>query len=106
MTTILILLQMEAAGSNESLREIFDDSEHEMVMLETGCKKVLSMLALSDKASLQATLKTHMLLKVKPELDQFMDGLGICGVLNATRVHPMLMAPYFVRVPLDLSAGM
>ena len=77
MNTILILLQMEAAGSNESLREVFDDIEHEMVMLETGYKKVLSMLALSDKASLQATLKTHMLLKVKPELDRFMDGLAI-----------------------------
>jgi hypothetical protein len=95
---------MEAADNDERLREVFDDSEHETVMLETGCRKVLSQVALSDKASLQATLKTHMLLKVKAELDQFVEGLTVCGVLDVVRAHPMLMASYFVHVPLDLSA--
>jgi hypothetical protein len=47
-----------------------------------------------------------MLLKVKAELDQFVEGLTVCGVLDVVRAHPMLMASYFVHVPLDLSAGM
>ena len=103
--TNVVFLQLEAADSDESLRQVFDDSEHELVMLETGCKKVLSMLTLSDRASLQATLKAHLLLRVKAELDQFAKGLTMCGILDSIRKHPMVMAPYFVRVPLDLSAG-
>ena len=60
------------------------------------------MLMLSDKASLQATL---LLLQVKAELDQFVKGLTMCGILDSVQKHPMMMAPYFVHVPLDLSAG-
>lgn len=105
MATILFLPQLEAADSDDCLREVFDDSEYELVMLDTGCRKVLSQLVLSDKASLQATLKTHMLLKVKPELDQFIEGLKVCGVLDSARQYPLLMARFFVHVPLDLSAG-
>lgn len=38
----------------------------------------------SDKTSIENTLKTHMLMKIKPELDQFVKG---CGILEATRKY-------------------
>lgn len=103
--TSLFLLQLEAAESDECLRDVFDDSDNELMILETGYKKPLSLLVLSDKASLQATLRAQVLLKVKPELDQFMEGLALCGVLDFVRRHPMLMACYFTRSPVDLCTG-
>ncbi len=35
---------------------------------------------------------------LSPELDQFADGLNVCGVLK-------LMAPFFTHIPVELGAG-
>ncbi len=72
------------------MRGIFDDPDHELAILETGYRKPLSVLSVSDKAAVASTLKTHVLARVKPELDQFADGLNICGVLEAAHsfFHP------------------
>ena len=88
------------------MRAIFEDPDYELVLLETGFRKPVSSLCLLDKGVVANTLKAHLLSRVKPELDQFSEGLGVCGVLEAVRRHPELMAPYFTHVPVELSAGM
>ena len=88
------------------MQGLFDDPDHELTLLETGYRKPLSSLGLSDKTAVANTLKTHVLARVKPELDQFAEGLSVCGVLEAVRNHPDLMAPFFTHVPVELRAGM
>ena len=87
------------------MREIFDDPDHELAILETGYRKPLSILSVSDKAAVASTLKTHVLARVKPELDQFADGLNSLGVLEAVKSHPQLMTPFFTHIPVVLRAG-
>ena len=66
------------------------------VLLVTGYRKAICYLRLDDKVRLKAALiDYHCLLKVKAEMDQFMDGLADCGVLEHIRQYPDLMRPLF-----------
>ena len=91
--------------TDQALRGTFDDPDHELLLLETGFRKPLSALVMSDVAVIRRTVKNHMLMRVKAELDQFMKGLAVCGVAHAIRRHPELMAPRFVHTPVQLSRG-
>ena len=42
-----------------------------MLMLETGYKKPLCSLVLTDREAIENILKVHLLTRVKGELDQF-----------------------------------
>ena len=103
---LLIFLQLEAAESEESLRAIFEDSNHQLAMWETGYRKPFSSLQLGDREELQMTLKVHMLARIKPELDQFREGLKACGILEAMQARSTLMEPLFTYSPSDLTAGL
>ena len=103
---LFFLLQLDAAHSDDEVRDIFDDPDHELVMLETGYRKPLSSLAVSDKEAVQKTLKTHLLARVKPEMDQFCEGLDVCGILENIRKYSSLMTSFFIYTPMDLTAGM
>lgn len=96
---------MEAADSDESLRAAFEDSSHELLILETGYRKPLSMLTMSDQQDLVKMLKAHILFRVKPELDQFRNGLKTCGILEAVESHLELMSPLFTCTRCDLTGG-
>lgn len=66
------------------------------ILLVTGYRKAICGLTLDDKAGLNAALiDYHCLLKVKAKMDQFMDGLADCGVLEYIRQFPYLMRPLF-----------
>ncbi len=56
---------------------MFKNPDHESALLETGYRKPLFTLVMAD------TLKAQVLLKVKPELDQFCEGLSTCNVNNS-----------------------
>ena len=48
----------------------------------------------------------HCILKVKAEMDQFLDGLSIFGILDAVRAKPDVMKPLFVmQSSKKISAG-
>ena len=42
-----------------------------------------------------AMLKANVFLRVIPELNQFMEGLKICGLLDIILEYKDLMAPFF-----------
>lgn len=88
------------------MREVFDDSDFELALLETGYRKPLATLNLSDKVGIQKTLKMHTIVRVKPEMDQFLEGLAVCGILEGVQRFSALMAPCFTFAPVDLTAGM
>lgn len=85
---------------------MFGRSEFELVLWETGYKKPLSSLGLTDREVLMSTLQVHVLSRVKAELDQFRDGLGMFGVLKAMETHSALMAPLFTHTWEMLTSGL
>lgn len=88
-----------------AMRVLFDNADFALMILETGYKKPLASLVLSDKPAIISVLKSHMLMKVKAELDQFCEGLGTCGILSFIRLHPSVMSSCFIHTPVDLTAG-
>lgn len=91
--------------SDESLRAVFDNEDFQLAILETGYRKALSMLVMPDKPIIENILKAHVLLRVKPELDQFGEGLRLCGVWDSAIRYPELMAHRFTYVEVDLNTG-
>ncbi len=82
-----------------AVRTVFEDEDCVSLLLETGFHKPLLSLTVADKPSICTTLKYyHAFVKVKAELDQFVEGLKALGVLELTRKHPDLMRPLFVDV--------
>ena len=62
------------------------------MLYATGYHKPVNSLAVEDKADLQSVLLDyHCFLKVKSEMDQFVEGLGTTGVLNFLRNSPSTM---------------
>ncbi len=55
-------------------------SDYYLVLLETAFRKPLSTLVMADIDVIQKTLQNHLLMRVKAELDQFLEGLAVCGV--------------------------
>ena len=89
------------------MKVLFNIEEAADVLLVTGYRKAICDLRLNDKVSLKAALiDYHCLLKVKAEMDQFMDGLADCGVLEYIRQFPDLMRPLFTDCSTkQLTAG-
>ena len=62
-----------------ALQAIFDDSATADIVLETGYRKPLGTV--SDKEEIIRVLKRyHTLIKVKAEIDQFIEGLQCLGL--------------------------
>ena len=76
------------------------------VLLETGYRKAICRLELSDKISLRSTLVDyHCMLKVKALMDQFAEGLQELHVLDMMRKHSDIMRPFFVDECRPFTAG-
>ena len=76
------------------------------VLLEHGCSKGLINLKKCDVPGLVKNMAIGCnLLKIKAELDQFMDGLNEAGVLKYIQQHPKLFRPMFVAQANPLCAG-
>ena len=67
----------------------------------------LAFVTLCDVDTMVRTIALHhVLLKAKAEMDQFMQGLNVLGVLTAMKAHPNLFEAYFsIDVKSSLTAG-
>ena len=68
------------------------------VTVTTGyCSWPLSLLNCDNKPCIKKAIRDyHTLVKIKPELDQFLDGLKTLNVLQTMKMYPSLMSPLFV----------
>lgn len=94
-------MQIDCAESDMKLRDVFDDDEgngdNGLLLLETGYRKPLSSLGCEDKPCIKKAIRDyHTLVKIKPELDQFSDGLETLNVLPMMKKYPSLMSSLFV----------
>ena len=91
-------LQIDSAEGDDQLRSLFNDTDNESILLETGFRLALCRLTCADKEVIKSAIRDyHSLIKIKTELDQFSDGLKMLGVLQAVKEHPDLMAPLFTK---------
>ena len=86
--------------TDEELRFLFseentDKGENDTFIIETGYRKPLCRLTMEDVPGLKQTLRDHVLVNVKAELDQFSEGLNTLGVLEKVKKYPSLMSPLF-----------
>ena len=85
---------------------LFSVDEAAGVLLETGFRKAICNLGLSDKASLRSTIVDyHCMLKVKASMDQFAEGLQELHVLDVMKKHPDVMRQFFVDECRPFTAG-
>ena len=76
------------------------------VLLECGYAKPLSKLKAIDVPQLIKNATLHStILKIKSELDQFIDGLNEAGILHSIRQYPDFFRPLFVSSGTAISAG-
>ena len=76
------------------------------ILVECGYTKPLCTLKLNDVSQLIKNATLHSaILKIKSELDQFVDGIDEAGVLDSIRKYPDLFRPLFVSSGTTLSSG-
>ena len=89
-------LQIDDAETDDEIKVLLSVDEVSEYLVVTGYRKAICNLGVMDKGSLKAALLDyHCLLKVKAEMDQFMDGLNDVGVLEYIRKYPDLLKPLF-----------
>ena len=76
---------------------VFGVDEVSALLMETGYRKPLIHLTVSDKPGLRAALLDyHCVLKVKAAMDQYAEGLQQLKVLDLMRKYPLLTNPFFI----------
>ena len=91
-------------SSNTSLQDI--TNKHFDLLLESGFTKSPMLLKLEDRPSMvHAITLQHSLLYCKAEVDQFMEGLAACGVLEAIRKYPGILRSFYSNITKKLTSG-
>ena len=97
---------MNSVAGADGLIQLFSDEANASLLLETGFRKPLCLLTMSDREIISSTMRLYYtLVKVKAETDQFMDGLKTLGVLQMVKKFPDLMKPVLVKQSTKLHKG-
>jgi hypothetical protein len=92
-----IIEKLDVADSNEKVREIFENNEASDMLYITGFKKATQKLTFEDRATLKSVLiDYHCIVKVKAEMDQFIEGIATTDVLRLMRHSPAKFKCLFV----------
>ena len=95
------------AENDDDIKLCFSIDEGATLLYDTGYRKSLCSLKLSDRhAVLGALLDYHLMIKVKAEMDQFKEGLQSLGYLECLQSNPSLWKEYFLDSSVPLTAGM
>ena len=86
-------MQIGCTESDIELRDVFDDDkgngDNGLLLLEAGYRKPFSSICCGDKPCIKEAISDyHTLIKIKPELDQFSDGLKTLNVLSMMKNIP------------------
>ena len=85
---------------------MFHVDEATEFLYATGYTKPILSLGLDDKDNIQSILIAyHCFLKVKSEMDQFIEGLRVTGVLGFVQESPSALRDMFVFTEKKLTAG-
>ena len=94
------------AENDDDIKLCFSIDEGASLLFETGYRKAVCSMTLSDRpAVLSALLDYHLMIKVKAEMDQFKEGLQTLGFLEVVQSDPLLWDEYFLDKSMPLTAG-
>lgn len=93
--------------TNDDIKVIFSVDEAFELLYATGFRKAVCDLTLEDTAIIKSSLiDYHCILKVKAEMDQFLEGLESLGIIDAIKSQPEVMKPLFVaEISKTITAG-
>ena len=94
---IVCLLQIKRAEDSVQLKAVLAIDEVQDLLLQTGFRKPVTLLAIADKEVLSAIIDFHFMAKVKCVMDQFMEGLKAVGLLAKIQLQPAVWEPMFVH---------
>jgi hypothetical protein len=101
-----IIEKIHEAQTDEHLQSLFVEGDAQDYLLNTGFRKPIQQLSLMDKSTIESSLiDYHCFIKVKAEMDQFMEGLDQLGILSVIRSSPELVKELFVCPMFELTAG-
>jgi quinol-cytochrome oxidoreductase complex cytochrome b subunit len=91
------------ANSDDELQMLFEDVSVSDVLLQTRFRKPISSLHVFNKQEvIDVIINYHLMMKVKCEMDQFLDGLQTYGLLDKFRKNPSLWKTLFIHSPSKL----
>ena len=97
---------MTQAENDDDIKLCFSIDEGASLLNETGCRKAVCSLKLSDRPALLGALLDYLLMiKVKAEMDQFKEGLQTLGYLEVLQSNPSMWEEYFLDADVPLSTG-
>jgi len=106
MLYLLSFNQLKSANSDEQIQAVFEDTENQILLLETGCHMLLSSLKVRDREYLIALLLDyHCIIKPKAAIDQFIEGLQCSGIMHYVKCYPDVMKPLFCKKKEQLTTG-
>ena len=100
---IIDICQVEDAETNDDVKVIFSVDEASELLYATGFRKAVCDLTLEDTSMIKSSLiDYHCILKVKAEMDQFLEGLTSLGILDAVKSQPDVMKPLLLKILKEL----
>ena len=99
--------QLQSAETDEDVQISLAVDEVMELLLATGFRRPLALLGLKDVDDLVGfLLEYHLFVKVKAEIDQFVEGLMTLGFLGHLRKNPSLWQNFFVLSEDKLTPGL
>ena len=96
----LVIIQIGEAETDEQLKLVFDQEPEQSLVYDTGYNKAMCLITLNDNKCLKTALRDHYsVIKIKAEVDQFIEGLRTLDVLDCIKKCPALMRQLFCYQP-------
>ena len=97
---------MNSVAGADGLIQLFSDEANTSLLLDTGFRKPLCLLTMSNQKIISSTMRLYFtLINVKAETAQIMDGLKTLGVLQLVKRFPDIMKPVLVKQSIKLHKG-
>lgn len=94
------------AENDDDMKVCLSIDEASSLLNETGYRKAVCSIKLSDRPSvIGALLDYHLMIKVKAEMDQF-KGLQTLGYLEVLQSDPSVWEDYFINANRPLTTGL
>ena len=90
--------------NDDEMKELYSTKLNEFY--EIGIMKLIHSLRVSDKETFIQMMTVTELLTIKPEIDQFKQGMECLGIVSAIQWYPDLFKGFFtVEKKILLTAG-
>lgn len=99
-------IQLSDTDNDNTLAEILTEERWQTLLLDTGYRKPLAQVHTIDLLNITRTLRNfYTIIRVKPEIDQLLEGLSYLKVLEYIKKYPDIFLPLFQREECQLTKG-